>query len=1187
MLFLLDTVSKFSKGYSINLNYNPLLSSSYYGNLFSPGDSTPSCPVSAFVSLNGYSTEWVSITSTCLNIMIHGMTTSGLTSEVTFHSSSSFTPFTRNTSISIRAYNAEATPLRLGKLLSLPSYSTTGAYILLNYSTSGEVSGVIRNVRLSLYDIDIETTIIVTPMGLTISSSSGSPYGTYNMNINGHIIPGDTWDRVQVLIGSELTDSSVDTSFFNLLRLGIHHILAETSSYATLRTNTAQVSHDSSSSANLSFTDSVNALQSEYNAASLEYQQSVQTLNNAIDASNQKLIVFDATILLYISQAMINTINVVSGCISDCPGTVCSVPHSLRSCNNDVSFPITGLATRLTLFNQMHRFQAERQVSSCNVRKDCTEGIGVEWTEMDGLFSPLTYDGFQCANVCQSGPSQAITYNDTVSVISRERTEPVISSNFTTSRRYTCPVSTCTVEPLDQLCYALYTECDHSRRLQLINAAANTGTSQANIANLFNLNSEYDALLANVSSARADMNLKKTRMVLLGERLNLTSTALSSAGTVAERGAVPLQTVPSLLEREINIHDWVQSHGSASNVIDISSLNFTTELSSSSSSRVLLHIWYRFPYSQSSSHAISRNIDFNTPTQFNIEYLSNEIISEAVVVSGANLRKKRQQNQLIDTRSKFEDNCNHLKQFMSYMSLLSSSLAEAVRETETAMSTINAVSSGLQERFNDIITNSSSLSTNGQALLRSRETLYLSEGQELLNKLSLTVSNGSIVHWLEPIELYHNSTTSLSGLQCYTLTDCLSALSGYLFSELVRIPSSSASLYSYKPVVNNAIRVISERSVRPVSLADIQRAIQDITNVLTVIDNMNYWCAAEPAVATELSPETPIQTNSSTTLHCRINSTLPVHYQWYKDSVIVSNESTDALTLSDFNDNGLYSCRGVTDIYSVSTLFTYVFSYDPPVLTHVPTRVRTHIYSNEGLRIECQASSRPLPPVWTWEYSNNNVNWEPLVNETSNVLIINNPLMSDSGYYRCTAATEYGSATSAAITAVVLRPSISMVQYNFTIFLRTESSGSGQGNSGSETGLENARSFVEEVLSSLSVTVYGDVMVEEEEDQYYRTSFLISTNNTADIDNIDELVGAYEGELERLTKRKHQIMNYFNALPSSPNDVQVTMNSLTVSQRQYVCPPGSKLESNHIHCGKLNVIVITRIYFIFYSNSPV
>ena len=1161
------------------MNYDSAPSSDFYHDLFPLLDASTACPISSFVNLRqDFTPGWVSLYSDCLGLKIHGMTIHGLTTELTFHSSSSFSLYTRNISLTIKAYNNGVKPIRLGKVLSLPGYASTGSYILLNYSTSGDVSGMIRNAHLSLYDVNVETTIDVTPTGLTIGLSSGSPRGIYNMNIRGVIHPGDSWDTAGVVIESQLTGRGLSGSFFNQLRSNVHSVLAESGGYADFRLGTVQSNLDSSEETNSSFTSSLMTLQDEYNRSTIEYQEAVQSYVNAVEASNQKGNVFNATIRLYLNQAQIDAVYNAAQCINNC-GTDCTMPYSFRPCTNDISLPVSGLADFNIPRIQTYRSSSTSQVNSCSSVSDCDPVIGVRWIERQGLVLPVAYDGLDCTNVCQSSPSQVITYTDSNDTINRTRSEPIVSSQYDTERYYTCSLSTCTLQPVSQPCASIYVECDHSRRIQLINEAS-LGATQAAIDNLFRISSEYDALLANVSLARAEMNIKELEMVLLGERLNLTYAALTSASTVATESMAPVNTVSELLEREIGIRDWIQSHGSASNVLDISSLNFTVELTSPSSNRISLHIGYYLPYIQpSTSYPLSSNIDLNTPSQFIIDQLTTELIIDARNNNNNNnnnnARKRRQQAD-IETRGIFINKCNTLQQFMSYVSFIKTSLTEAISETTATMTDIASLSSRLQYRYNTIISNSTSLSMSQQAILQSRESLYLAQAQYQLQQQSLTVSSASIVHWLKPIELYHSNISSISTLSCYTFTDCLSTMSGYIFSELVHIPSASASLYSHKASVNNAIELIAQRSSRTITLSDIQSAMENISTVLRYINDANYWCVSDPFVSSQLPPVWPVLEQSSATLHCNVNSSLPIRYQWNKDGIIISNESSSDLALISFNadDSGLYSCIGITDFETVEALPTQAYLYRPPVLGQTPLRVSTHLYSSEGLRIECTAHSHPLSPSWYWEYAvNEGGTWNRIINETSNVLIIRNPSMSDNGYYRCTASTEHGSATSPSIKGTVFRPSVSVPKYNFTITLSSMGSGSGSDDTGSEEGLDIIRSYLVRVLASMNITAsWMGVMAEG--DSYYKASFLISAATVNDSSpHIDELVSWYESQLELLTTQKSLIMNYFSSsLNNNDENVEIISNSLITSQRKYVCQPGAGLDTdNYIFCGKAHI----------------
>ena len=587
---------------------------------------------------------------------------------------------------------------------------------------------------------------------------------------------------------------------------------------------------------------------------------------------------------------------------------------------------------------------------------------------------------------------------------------------------------------------------------------------------------------------------------------------------------------------------------------------------------------------------ISLELNLNTPVHFLMDYISYAVINDALKVTfGTRKRSLSKRDFDFNLSDSFEVECVLLNQFLNYLAKINTTLSATNEDMVQSSINLTTLVNNVEQSVNDIITASASISQEYRDPLRQRQMQYLTEAKAHLNLLLQISTNSSILHWLRPIEQYHQENPKIGDENCYSFSDCLHIISEYIFLHLVNIPNGqSATLHAMLPTVRNAVKSIA--GDKSLLAHDIQTRVLLIYNILSTIKNTGYWCSYEPDITTHPVPEVYIAVGGTATLECRATSNLPLTYEWLKDGVIIPNATDSVFIITNFkeSDSGLYVCYAINDIKVISSLTSHVKLYQAPLLTYVTTQVGTHLGDNAGVRMWCDASSLPFSPFWTWYFKAlNSTTWTQIVGETTNNLFINKPMQSAMGWYRCEARTDFGKVSSEPVELNLWPATVTVFQYNLQFIIHDTSIGSGSypsNNFGS--GSETPHTAIEAIKSllmrefqwrlSLNISMVQNINVWQMKDRlgYYKVSFdLVGSNITSEynydqpINVTSSLVRTQLSNIEYAKLVTTQYINEINGQVSLNGTYDIVNNSLVLGLREYVCPPGYKLHTDYILCG--------------------
>jgi uncharacterized repeat protein (TIGR03803 family) len=160
----------------------------------------------------------------------------------------------------------------------------------------------------------------------------------------------------------------------------------------------------------------------------------------------------------------------------------------------------------------------------------------------------------------------------------------------------------------------------------------------------------------------------------------------------------------------------------------------------------------------------------------------------------------------------------------------------------------------------------------------------------------------------------------------------------------------------------------------------------------------------------------------------------PVSYQWYFNNSLLSDQTSQTLSLAAVTTNnaGTYTVvasDGLGSVTSSPALLTVVLPGTAPALTQEPQNVTV---AGGGSASFTSAASGTAPLTYQWYFDTNTV----LTDQTNSVLTLSDVSAGQDGYYLVVVSNPYGSATSTAAQLTVITttaPTITQQPQSITV----------------------------------------------------------------------------------------------------------------------------------------------------------
>ena len=394
---------------------------------------------------------------------------------------------------------------------------------------------------------------------------------------------------------------------------------------------------------------------------------------------------------------------------------------------------------------------------------------------------------------------------------------------------------------------------------------------------------------------------------------------------------------------------------------------------------------------------------------------------------------------------------------------------------------------------------------------------------------------------------------------CFGFFDCLKQLDYEMHQIYLNTPIKSTT---YTPHLLDAGQLFGGSQ-----LFHNMKALIDILEGMT-----SYWCSSPPSY-TDLSDVSQVMhIGYSHQIFCgeKMESEIPiVRYEWLKNGYQISGEKSETLVIDKVSpvDSGWYQCIAINDIgHGESSIWTLKAVERPRIITHP---VDTLIYegNDNGAMFSCNATVQE-GSFYSWYFSQYGAtNWK-LISSDSNVLVVESPLLSDEGWYRCQVVSAGLTLVSQKAHLNVLRASISSIIQEVSFDINKELSQI----------IELEKDIEASIVNQLTTIL---------QPQYSQ----ISIKNISATENGSTLVSleigiqyGYDPQMQlslqakEALKYKQDFLKTMNILSIKITSSQLVLvfggesfhaSSLVTKKMQYVCPHGRglQLDKGNFICG--------------------
>ena len=182
-----------------------------------------------------------------------------------------------------------------------------------------------------------------------------------------------------------------------------------------------------------------------------------------------------------------------------------------------------------------------------------------------------------------------------------------------------------------------------------------------------------------------------------------------------------------------------------------------------------------------------------------------------------------------------------------------------------------------------------------------------------------------------------------------------------------------------------------------------------------------------PSIVTQPTGAT-ISLNSSHTFSIKVIGSPPLYYNWYKNDVLIPNETNKELVISNatLNDDANYFCRVTNDKFTIQSNTVKLNVLLKPSIATQPLSVNTNPSSTVCFDVSATGSA---PFTYNW-YRNNNI----VSTFNSNRFCVFGANTQDVGNYYCIVSNEVGSITSNSVQLTLNSPiQITSTPTNFSL----------------------------------------------------------------------------------------------------------------------------------------------------------
>ena len=915
--------------------------------------------------------------------------------------------------------------------------------------------------------------------------------------------------------------------------------------------------------------------------ATMEYEQAIQQLEVANQTYNDALENVNGEML-----SMINSICEINSCDVVCNGglqcnncqiSIEGVSQTLeeRTCFIQVTERIPPFETRKYCWAQVMSMQQAVYGNcfsySCNLRTEYTafQELVREECLVPSYMYETRNEGYSCTVTVDGG---RYAYNVS---------------------QLCCSPSQCSTMSPDKECIQSNVACRLVRRML------------PNTTNDLSLDALDDARM---QLSIAEVAVEEKRIVhdlqMKAYEQSLTTLATVNASTVALRESQDsLQN--EVLAGILPLYNQVmRNNGSTENIIIIQNITYST-ITSSPRSLTVLPLTLTYSTFVGNVNTYTDEFDFSS-IDSSLTQITQQLVNRATSESS---QRKRATVEVDPNLEFFQRQCNSLINSQEYVNDIYQSLELAVNSSGSTYSvnTINngnTMITGIDTTALDVLNISVNidelysqmmLEDDYIALINLTESVNIS-----INQLMDYIKFNTFINWQSGQELLRNSSRDQTDLICYDLIDCLTSVSDILRQLIADLPTEfrESNFDSFEEHTSSFVILGSATNLTIAAARDLVTPLYSSLNNNNVV--VNYWCASPPNITEHPQSSVVTTINSTITLRCNAISEASVSYYWSKDGLPIDGTASNTLTLQvdSMNDEGSYVCHAVNHISVTESAASNVDIQVPPMITEQPSDQEVYVGSDNGTTISCRASGDPTPGYQWYFRPTDGREYVLLLNETSSVLSIDIPQLSNAGSYYCNVSNPQGHVISNPARVTILDVTIPVFYVNISLVVECNAiGGSGSSNVTSEN------SNVCESISFINVTIlvddlFGEVFNDSDTRVPVLGDYSVLSENevqllfqvfSRNVTSSEEIILTFREIAADTIAAKNEIRNTVELLRETVSNetfqfsdgvytLEPVTGSLVMSELTELCPLGQYLHSSNIICSKCYMYSCTCVY---------
>ena len=882
-------------------------------------------------------------------------------------------------------------PTSLGYFITL--YPQLGPNILFGvfYNQPG-IFGYMPSANLQLFDTQVVTSVLIDTQQLSFHAMDVIIFDYYQVDIQGSANTDKPWEALEINVNIRMTD------FYEELEEYVVSILQQEAENARKRLVTCQNNQDEVNAKVSALEQKLSQLESMYSDVSLELEQALmkQQEFNKTKTDHEKIL-----------DNLLDTVESVCK-IKICDKT-CEPGYVLSDCFDP------GPSVSKNEICTKYEWKMGTQIKSfAIISKRCEyyDSCGGWWS-------------VRCHTNCRASYYMDIEYKEVDIHYRRPVQYPCSSYDIVTSQiRKDCYYeSACSILKDDVECISENENC-FKERIVVLEAQ---GGNRSRIEHRY---IEYTKAAKILSAINIKILLLQISEVSLAQQINTRMSALESTQAAQEIILKSCDIISEEVKDGTCIQKLIESKG-IDNIVRIQSVSSDVTVQTKTPVVLPLDVTYQIPYKQT-THQTTVNVDFTAPVEITKSRVGNSLFDKLVTeYTGSHPVQKRQTDEsLFDL---FINNCNKLKDVLSYFQLVSDVLQETHENTIAIIFNVTSVTQIAIENSDAVLNTLSEIKSNYSNLLMENEELYQEKRTETLQDITEHLNSSEIAKWQNNMEQIQSSITNIGEIPCHSFSDCLVTSLKVLGTLVQDIPQESVQDI-YDSISNMTDTLPSIASNNSLSFSEIEIIVNDTVYLAQAVDDLGYWCSTTPVIKIHPVQSVNISIGSSLYLECEAESSLPITYRWKKDDRTVGKSKSLIIHQTQSSDMGVYRCDVYNAVGVSKSHPSLVTVYQSPYLARQPSPITTFIGALRAT-IFCDIQGSPYPKYSWFSKYNATAAWKLISGDYNNTLQLKNLQLTDEKWYTCEASNSFGSKVSTPVFLTVLPSTLPEVSYTFDTML--------------------------------------------------------------------------------------------------------------------------------------------------------